>query len=125
MNILLKECIEALAEDIQVLDDSGSELVYRRFQDEFEFVGIKMPWDSIEGVIAVERMEDLPEIIQRSQCYILWSGAGIPVLRTNMRLVISNFDDVSAVDFDKYFTAIDYTWMVGVYSNDTIGYCLR
>lgn len=121
-NLLLKECLEALQEDVEVLAHPAGENLYRQFEDLYTFFGFKEPWAWIPGAVVLRTMDDLPPDILQSKCYILVSRGNVPVLRTRMDLVAAHFDDVSALDFETYFFACDGTWMAGVYTDDPMAY---
>jgi hypothetical protein len=121
-NILLNECLEALKEDVEVIPPSTGDSISMRLQDLYTFVGLKEPWAWIPSAVILRTLDDLPPDILQSKCYILVSGGDVPILRTRMDLIANHFDDVSALDFEKYFFDVEGTWMVGVYSDDSMAY---
>ena len=107
MNILFEEAVEAL-ENVRILTSEHSDKVLKKFVSSFPFEssgGGRIDWKAIDSKVVIDDINDIRSdltIDLSSLCFIIWNDASLPVLESNLKDVISAFDDVTAVSFDTW-----------------------
>lgn len=106
---LFKECLDAL--NTTLLPQEQSKELSKLFINLFPITKWgKIDWDKIERKIAVgdnlaEIIPSLEKLFGRSfdhSVYIEWNNAGLPIIQSDLETILTHFDDVYCVAFDKF-----------------------
>ncbi len=106
MSVLFNECIEALDETTVVLSLKSSKKIIERFKDNFPVTNWgRVDWQLMTKVSEFNDIEDFNYPL--TKCYIIWSDADLPVVKSNIKSIIASIDDVTAVSFDTWIYFLD------------------
>ncbi len=119
-NILLQECLVALNKNQYTLNDKEEKLV-------FEMFNVKVPtlewgrvdWRNINSYNKIENVFQLLDRIKNNEYYIIW-GKGLPILKSNIDSIIDCIDDITAVSFDTWLFATNYSEIIEFYHEGEI-----
>lgn len=121
-NTLLQECLKSL-------EDKAYELTETEEKDVFELFGSLIPmnewggidWNSINNYEYIDEYSLLSNFVNNNEYYILW-GHGLPILRCDLSSIISNIEDITAVDFDTWLLSTDYSEIIENHHEGIIRY---
>ncbi len=109
---LFDECVEQLKQNVLILNPEDSNKISQLFENTYPLTEWgKIDWDRInkKSFIGHDRTRILPaleKLLGRNEfdksVYIEWSEAGIPVIKTDLDLVVKFFDDITCVAFEKF-----------------------
>jgi len=120
-NIVLKECIEALQVDL--LPEHESDKMAEIF---VKWVPMtrwgKVDWKKINKKIEIGYdvqllIPMLAKLIKHkfsTSVYIEWSSTDNPIIKTDLKDIISNFDKVICVDFEKFIFNLSEGYIIEV-----------
>lgn len=109
---LFHECIAALKDDVRILTQDESYEIWAQFKNNIPLIpnSAKINWSKIN---LKESVADLNQVIPNltillkktfnSSVYIFWNDASVPVISSELNLVLANFDDVISVGFETWF----------------------
>lgn len=103
---LLDECIEALSPDVQVLPLSQRIEYIRLMTSNFPMaLNGRIDWKKVAHKKNYASHRELfAELLEwiNADVLIVWDGAHLPVLMSNLTKILENVDDVTAVGFDTW-----------------------
>ena len=112
---LYEECIEALGDNLVIYSEEDSINIFNKFENSFPMYYIadsilsRIDWNKIYLKYTIKHnLEELLTKIEKHykendfEVYILWNEANLPVLKTTLKKVLLNIDDVTAVGFDTW-----------------------
>ena len=117
---LLEECINSLKiMDKQIiLENNCKQLIINNMKNLVQFNKWgRIEWIQYINVIDIETSQ-LHKI--KGDFYIIWNEIELPILKTNMRNILDNLDDVLAVDYDTWLLACDNSSIIEFYHNGDI-----
>ena len=108
MNVLYEECLMALDANVTMMDLNQSKNHADEIFKKFPLTN----WGGIKwldkGVLfqSIDFHSFKSFLLDREllneECFVLWGDPTLPILITNLLLVINNIDDVTAVSFDTF-----------------------
>lgn len=121
-NRLLKECIESLDGNSDLLNDEEETLIYHQFKNLFVFSPWGINWSegkNIKVVKAIHHVIQLKDICSSDSYYIIW-GKGLPIVRSDLSSIIKHIDDITAVDTDTWILSTDNKEIIEFYHEGRI-----
>ena len=118
-NILLKECITALASDAEVLKKEDAEKIYKIFNETIPFLPWGIDWKQLKSVHIVDDFKKLKDVCRSEYFYIIWN-AELPVIKSDLLSIIRCIDDISAVEPDTWLFSSNYEEVVEFYHEGRI-----
>jgi hypothetical protein len=124
---LFNECIDAL--DAFVLPQEESDKMSILFKQMYPLTKWgKIDWDkiSLKKNIGCDQNKIIPTLEQLTRepleknAYIEWSDAALPVIQTNLNRIITHFDDITCVTFEKFIFNPDKGYIIEVRPGDEI-----
>ena len=118
-NILFLECKAALGTAGKLLGKEEKNIVYCAFKERIPFLPWGVDWEQFDSFQKVNEME---EILQKCKCkdfYIIWCDK-LPIIKSDIFTIISNIDDVCAVEADTWLFSEDYNEIIEFYHEGTI-----
>jgi hypothetical protein len=110
-DVLFKECVEALGDEVTILSQKESDQVWQTFKKNvpiFEH-GSRIDWSKFDKKMTLtfpaEVVNVLGELLKKSfdhSIYVMWNDASVPIIQSNLDLVLSKFDDVTCVGFETW-----------------------
>ena len=93
---LFKECKEALKEDFHIIEDEQKAIeILQTFPIPYDYI----MWSEL-SYKDYDRMEDIVNdlsILSNKSLYVLADNADVPVFRSNLKVIMDNIYDVSAL----------------------------
>lgn len=125
MATLLEECIEALGEDILVIEDSKvvNEL-FQTMSNSYVFTSWgRIEWESIKEHETFFYLSELVQYCNENQLldkefYILWDQITLPSIKTNLENIFNNLDDVTATSANIWLFNLETNSVVEFYHGD-------
>lgn len=121
---LLEECIEALGNDICILNGDEKLDMEDKFYDTVPLTTWgRINWDKFKNIKEVKELADLNLIEGNKKYYIIWGDIEKPIIKSELVNILNNLDDVLAVSFDTWLLAEDESMVIEFYheSDVTIG----
>ncbi len=124
---LFNECIEAL--NAVVLPQEESDKMSILFQQMYPLTEWgKIDWEKIRlnRYIGCDQNKIIPvlkELIKKPldpAVYIEWSDAGLPIIQANLDKIITYFDDVTCVTFEKFIFNPQEGYIIEIRPGDNI-----
>ena len=111
-SILFEECLQALEENVTILSLEETNKIFELFESNIPIYqgGSRIDWKKIKEHIALSSPKEITSSLEKllkntfdSTVYIFWNDASLPVIKTDLILAISKFEDVTAVGFETWF----------------------
>lgn len=118
-NVLLKECITALASDAELLKKEDADKVYKTFMETIPFLPWGVDWKEFKSVHIVDDIKKLRDVCRSEDFYIIWN-AELPIIKSNLLSIIRCMDDISAVEPDTWLFSLNYDEVVELYHEGKI-----
>lgn len=118
-NVLLKECIIALASDAEILKKEDADKIYRIFTETIPFLPWGIDWKQLKSVHIVDDIMNLKDICRNEDFYIIWN-AEFPVIKSDLLSIIRCVDDISAVEPDTWLFSLNYNEVIEIYHEGKI-----
>lgn len=112
---LFDECIQALSANgsIAVLDKKCSDIFIKKIREKVVFTKWgRIDWNSYTTfeTISIEMLCHLT-----GDYFVFWDEANLPVIKTDMKNITSNIDDILAVDFNTWVVKDDYSYIIELF----------
>ena len=118
-NILLKECIDALASDAEVLKKEDADKIYKIFSETIPFLPWGIDWNQLNSVHVVDDVKKLKDVCRSEDFYIIWN-VELPIIKSDLLSIIKCMDDISAVEPDTWLFSLSYEEVVEIYHEGKI-----
>ena len=118
-NVLLKECITALASDAELLKKEDADKVYKTFMETIPFLPWGVDWKEFKSVHVVGDIKKLRDVCRSQDFYIIWN-AELPIIKSDLLSIIRCMDDISAVEPDTWLFSLNYDEVVELYHEGKI-----
>lgn len=121
---LLEECIEALGNNICILNGDDKLAIEDKFYNMVQLTTWgRINWDRFKNIREVKGLADLNIIEGNKKYYIIWGDIEMPIVKSELVNILNNLDDVIAVSFDTWLLAEDESMVIEFYheSDVTIG----
>ncbi len=111
-DILFKECVEALADNVEILSKHETDKIFALFRKTIPIYhgGSRIDWDQVPERVVIQEREQTISLLEKLlrepvdvSIYVLWNDASLPVIKTDLSSVLKNFDDVVSVGFETWF----------------------
>ena len=126
---MLRECIDVLYPNVELVSEAESEQLYCDLQKEFHFLWWgRIDWENFKNKMQVTNLEDIIcNLKMRFQAedytiYALWgySSGNSPVIKTDLRNAIRHIDDINAVGGDQWLYCPSYKFVIEFYHEGDI-----
>ena len=117
MATLLEECIEALGEDIEILENTQGKMVVKVLKMHSLLHNGESRFN-IENYGDLYNEDEIKLYLQNcfgtysQTVYIIWDNARVPVIKTNLHQVLNVIYDVTAVSFDTWIYSPDMGFVI-------------
>lgn len=118
-NILLKECITALASDAEILKKEDADKIYRVFNETIPFLPWGIDWKQLKSVHIVDDVKKLKSVCRSEYFYIIWN-AELPIMKSDLFSIIRCIDDISAVEPDTWLLSLNCDEVIELYHEGKI-----
>lgn len=118
-NVLLKECITALASDAELLKKEAADKVYKTFTERIPFLPWGIDWKQFNSVYVVDDTKKLRDVCRSQDFYIIWD-AELPIIKSDLLSIIRCIDDISAVEPDTWLFSLNYDEVIELYHEGKI-----
>ena len=121
---LLEECIEALGNNIYILNGDEELTIEDKFYDIIPLTTWgRIDWDKFKNIASIKNSADLNQVDENKVFYIIWGDVDMPIIKSELVNILNNLDDVLAVSFDTWLLAEDESIVIEFYheSEITIG----
>lgn len=118
-NLLLKECITALASDAELLKKEDADKIYKIFNETIPFLPWGIDWNQLNSVHVVDDVKKLKDVCRSEDFYIIWN-VELPIIKSNLLSIIKCMDDISAVEPDTWLFSLSYEEVVEIYHEGKI-----
>lgn len=118
-NVLLSECLEAFGANGEVLDQRKKEAVYQVFCEKIPFLPWRIEWEQFKIYHEIDTVEEILEKCKCKDFYIIWCHE-LPIIKSSIAAIVSNIEDVCAVEFDTWLFSIDYNEIIEFYHEGAI-----
>ena len=108
----LKEVLDALQEDIHILNEDDFKKVHHNFLHSFSFLYSGINWKDYPNHNVPCDYESILSNTKQKKCYIIWSDGSLPILISNIELVLQNYDEIATVTFETWIVSIDFDWIL-------------
>ncbi|PGM71264.1 hypothetical protein CN957_31040 [Bacillus cereus] len=119
MVTLLEECIEALGEEIEILETNQGKMIVKSFGNAFPITSWgRVYWSNIQNYGDLYNEDEIKVYLQNcfgtysQTVYIIWDNARVPIIKTNLHQVLKVIDDVTAVSFDTWIYSPDMGYVI-------------
>lgn len=119
MATLLEECIEALCEEIEILETNQGKMIVKNFGNAFPITSWgRVDWSNIQNYGDLYNEDEIKVYLQNcfgtysQTVYIIWDNARVPIIKTNLHQVLKVIDDVTAVSFDTWIYSPDIGYVI-------------
>jgi hypothetical protein len=124
---LLKECVEVLQSNVEILSQVESEEMYYALQKAFPFTSSgRIEWDNFRNKIKVANLQDIIGILSEKykardyDIVTLWGYGNSPVIRTNLQNAIKHIEAINAIGSDQWAYCHLYKFVIEFYHDDSI-----
>lgn len=123
-NILFNECIDALKANVNILSEHEAENIWNSFKSKIPIIngGSRIDWKKIKNHCAIESLEEVliqvQQLLQspvKTNVYVLWNDASVPIIKTDLNLVLKYFDDVTCVGFETWLYNPEQGYVIEYY----------
>lgn len=122
-DVLFDECIEALGDKVIILDMKESDRIFDIFEKKLPIASPgRVDWDSIQNKKTIRwNTHIIPAIrnlLQRpfdERVYVLWNDGSVPVVVTELNLVVKFFNDVISVGPDTWLVNFEEGYVVEIF----------
>lgn len=118
-NILLKECITALASNASVIKNEEMKNIYNVFKEKVPFLPWGIDWKQFNVFQSIDVLEQAKEICRSKDFYIIWNQ-DLPIIKSNLSTIIKYIDDISAVEPDTWLFSLNYNEVIEIYHEGKI-----
>lgn len=118
-NILLKECITALASNANLLEDEEKKNIYKRFKEKIPFLPWGIDWKQFETFKSINKLEQIGDVCVNKIFYIIWNE-DLPIIKSELPTIIKHIDDISAVEPDTWLLSTNYDEVIEFYHEGKI-----
>ena len=118
-NILLNECITALASNANILKKEEAEKIYKIFKEKIPFLPWGVDWKQFKSFQTIESFKKINEICVNKDFYIIWDVT-LPIIKSDLLSIIRCIDDISVVEPDTWLFSLNYNEVVEVYHEGKI-----
>lgn len=118
-NILLKECINALASDAELLKKEDADKIYKIFNETIPFLPWGIDWKQLKSVHVVDDVKKLKSVCRSEYFYIIWN-AELPIMKSDLFSIIRCIDDISAVEPDTWLLSLNCDEVIELYHEGKI-----
>lgn len=108
MSVLYEECLMALSDNVTAMGLNQSKI----HADEFFEIFPLTSWGSVKWIEKEILFQSsdfqsfysflLDYDLLNEECFVLWGDPTLPIIITNLLLLVRNIDDVTAVSFDTF-----------------------
>lgn len=121
-NILLKECITALASNASLIKNEEKEKIYNIFKERVPFLPWGIDWKQFKIFQSIDTLEQINKICISKDFYIIWNK-DFPIIKSDLSTIIENINDISAVEPDTWLFSLNYDEVIEIYheGNITVG----
>lgn len=108
---LFQECVIALQDNVKILSESETHRMWLEFKKNIPLIphSARVDWTKIEKKFCTEDlyqvMPNMTNLLKRkfnTSVYVFWNDASVPVILTDLNLILENFDDVISVGFETW-----------------------
>ncbi|AFH64107.1 CDI toxin immunity protein [Paenibacillus caseinilyticus] len=100
---LFLDCIQALGEGTRICSREESDRLYARLQGEYPFTSYgRIDWERVPHQALLQKDVQLSAVSGSKEYWILWSHGDAPVIRTSLRKLLEQLDEVTAVSPDVW-----------------------
>ena len=124
---LLKECVEVLQSNVEILSQVESEEMYYTLQKVFPFTSWgRIDWDNFKNKIRIANSQDIINILRKKyktidyEIVALWGYGNSPVIKTNLQNAIKHIEDINDIGSDQWLYCSSYKFVIEFYHNDSI-----
>lgn len=125
-DLLLKECLQVLGNDVEILSSSESSKIFTRLEQLVPFTPWgKVDWNKVAKKTVLYDHEMLASELEKTlqkeaigSAYILWNDASRPVLKTEALNIIENLNEVLYLETWIYDPIEKY--VIEILTNGTI-----
>lgn len=118
-NALLSECIIALGTGGKLLVQEEKNTVYQVFKEKVPFNSYGVDWKQLKLFYRINQIEDIYGKSKGKEFYIIWCNK-LPIIKSDIVTIISNIDDVCAVEFDTWLFSVDYDEVIEFHHEGSI-----
>ena len=122
MKTLFDECVEALFPNVEILSEDMSTKVARNMINIFPFSKYgRVEWSDVNDKKEIVNQEVIKSLVDISEdIYIIWDDASCRVIKSNLKVVLENIDDVVAVSFDTWLMQVEGKYVIEYHHNGNI-----
>lgn len=126
---LLDECILVLGESHMILDEVAGNNIFDLFQKDWPFTSWgRIDWEKVSQKISISSADDAENKLStllssaglNTPIYILWDESSLPVIKADLKLILSSIDDVTAVSFDTWLYSPSVGYVVEFYHESQV-----
>lgn len=126
---MLRECINVLYPNVQLISETESEQLYSDLQKEFPFLWWgRIDWENFKDKLHVKNSEDIIyNLKMRFQTedytiYALWgySSGNSPVIKTDLRNAIIHIGNINSVGGDQWLYCPSHKFVIEFYHEGDI-----
>lgn len=107
---LFDQCIEGLAAHVVILNKQESDKIFDLFENKVSIYqsGSRIDWEKIDKKITIDSPDQtisaLEQLLQKpdTTVYVFWNDGSLPVIKTDINLVLLHFEDVICVGFETW-----------------------
>ena len=122
-----EECIEALQPEVEVLPINQRNEHSRLMTKEYPIsINGRIDWAKVGYKQKVNSCNEIISVLQKHfdsvnlDVLIIWDGAHLPVLKSNLSKILMYIDDVTAVGFDIWLFCPEQKYVIEFYHEDEI-----
>ncbi len=115
-NELLQDCLKNLLNTELISDKNEIQRIINSISDNFS-----IKYHHIENSYEIIRKEI--DFIKNKDYYIVWDDADLPIIKCLGRSILTCLDDVTAVSFDTYIVAEDFSEILHCDEEDRFWRC--
>ena len=112
MDDLLKNCIEALNKDVEILNSVESDKINSYFLKNISFIYGRVNWSEYPNHVIPNEIDDILKRVKQNKCYIIWSDYNLPIVLSNLELILENYAAITDVSFDTWIVSVDFDWIL-------------
>ena len=125
MNVILKNCIESLKMDVKILNQIEYKQIGELIEQYFIFGNSGINWSLYPNKISITDNNDILKKINRTECFLLWDEGKLPILRTDLKLILNNLDCVTKVAFDTFVVDVKFGWIIEFHHSGVINLLIK
>ncbi len=124
---LFEECIEALQPEVEVLPINQRNEHSRLMTKEYPIsINGRIDWAKVGNKQKVNSCNEIISVLQKHfdsvnlDVLLIWDGAHLPVVKSNLSKVLIYIDDVTAVGFDTWLFCPEQKYVIEFYHEGEI-----